>query len=115
MGVKSTVTLSRDAAEEKYLKLYVQDRAQRREAKVRLKLEHLRHQGGFDMPGLTDQEIRDAYVHVDALSRAPRHRQKARESLRLLTDTKLEDRLEILNDRVNGGEGFENYIIGEED
>ena len=63
------------------------------------------------MPGLSDEEIRDAYVYVDALSRAPRLRQKARESLLLLTDTKLEDRLEILNDRVNGGEGFENYII----
>lgn len=111
MGVKSTVKLTRDAAEQRYVALYLKDRAQRREAKVRLKLEHLRHQGGFDMPGLSDEEIRDAYVYVDALQRSPRNRKKVVNALHSLTDQQLEDKLEKLNDRVHDGEGFENYII----
>lgn len=116
MGVKSTITLPRAVAESRYLDLYVQDRVARREAEVRLRLEHLRHKGGFDMPCMSDGSIRDACVYVDALKRAPRDREKARASLaKLVADKHLEDRLEVLNDRVNDGEGFENYNIGDDD
>jgi len=112
MGVKSTVTLTRADAERRYLDVYVKARTAEREAEVRLMLEHLRHEGGFDLPSMTDKMIRDAYVYVDALKRSLRDREKARTSLaKLVTDRQLQDRLEVLNDRANGGEGFENYLI----
>ena len=65
MGVKSTVTLSREEAEDKYWDL---------------------------IERLSPQSKRVPYD----------------------TET-LEDLLELLNDRVNGGEGFENYMIREND
>lgn len=42
-------------------------------------------------------------------------RQRMMRWIKAMTDEELEDELEQLNDAQNGGEGFENYIIGKED
>lgn len=68
MGVKSTVYLTREEAERKFVELYMQ----------RKKLQ-----------------------------------QKARAKAVMLSDTELEDKLEIWNDEAHDGEGFENYLIRE--
>lgn len=67
MGVKSTVRLSRRAAEERYVDLLIE-----------------------------------------------KSRQRLRAQVFLLNNEQLEDTLERLNDQAHGGEGFENYLIGEE-
>lgn len=69
MGIKSTVTLSRDAAIEKYIDLSL-----------------------------------------------PSARRQLRAQATLLSNKRLEDVLEVLNDACEGGEGFDNYIVtGRED
>lgn len=51
---------------------------------------------------LTRKQAEDLYAQLQA---------RLNDFARHLTDEQLEDRLERMNDRVNGGEGFANYVI----
>lgn len=62
--------------------------------------------GHFDQ-----NELTAAFHHVDAHMRRDRWRIAAAVSVVAMSDTELEDELERVNDAINGGEGFENYII----
>ena len=114
MGVKSTINLTRSAAEERLAELFVKDDKTARRDKVIRQLDAVRPEGGFDMPCIADDMIVEAYIYVEGLLNPPTAGIAA-SLIQFMSNEQIEDSLEVLNDRVNGGEGFENYVIDEED
>jgi len=114
MGVKSTINLTRNAAEERLAELFVKDDRMTRRDKVIRQLDAVRPEGGFDMPCIADDMIVEAYIYVEGLLNPPTAGIAA-SLIQFMSNEQIEDNLEVLNDRVNGGEGFENYVIDEED
>ena len=115
MGVKSTIRLTRDAAEALHVELVAQDQEISRRLRITKQLAYVRPEGGFDLPHMTEDMIVEAYVYIDSLLHPESDRDETAGNGKYMTDRGLAERLEILNDRVNGGEGFENYMIGDAD
>lgn len=59
---------------------------------------------------LTRKEAEDRYMQL----KEEEMQRKLKADVALFNNKSLEDYLEYLNDKLNNGEGFENYIIKEE-
>lgn len=104
MGVKSTRTITRATAETNFIDRFIEKKTADRREKI---LPRARAAGIDD-----DYDLKQ-YLRIDARLREDGWRMKARVKIARMDDTTLENELEWLNDEVNGGEGFENYIISE--
>lgn len=116
MGVKSTLNITRADAEQRYVERAVALKAAKRRAKIEAILRDApdlprAHVAAVEIGHLDADELTAAFHHVDAHMRANRWRLAAAVSVVAMSNTELEDELERVNDAVNGGEGFENYII----
>lgn len=114
MGVKHCMNIIRADAERRYAEAHANLRKAGFEAEIRSVMPDI---STSDLPwqwhehGLTDEQVGTIYVigalrlRMDAAVKEGRH-------LAIdLDDHALMDDLERLNDEVNGGEGFEHYII----
>lgn len=116
MGVKSTVTLTRAAAERRFVDNRLKAIAE--EARGRIEKE-LADFGDSIIPwslrnkGATLEDAIDLHCSIVTLLAKDETTRAARHHVIDLDDKQLEDELEELNDEVNGGEGFENYMISE--
>lgn len=104
MGVKSTETLSREEADERYIHYYVTYcRIQRaRDFQKELESGSIREHS---------QDTIETFLRVDADIKTAGWTMEAWRFLVGITNTELENELERLKDHISGGEGFENYII----
>lgn len=118
MGVKSTVTITRAQAEERYCDRVMQLKANKRRSKHQDMIESLGYIqkpyiSGFDLSDIDEEKMIEIFHHVDAQLRQAKWRDQGRREVLIMTDAELEIALERVNDEAMGGEGFENYIISE--
>jgi DNA-binding transcriptional ArsR family regulator len=114
MGVKSTVTLTRAEAERRFVDNRLKAVAEEARGRIEKELADL---GDSVVPwslrskGVTLQDAIDVHCSIVTSLADDSTRRAARHHLVGLDDKQLEDELETLNDEVNDGEGFENYLI----
>lgn len=119
MGVKHAVNVTRAQAEAKYIELQMLSRQQKRRAKLEERMRGIEvydlsmpYQVRDRLPELTSEDAREIAIAIDLASRESVMRREAMIALAdLQEDASLEMELVRINDRVAGGEGFENYYI----
>lgn len=116
MGVKSTRTITRAEAERRYVDLHVRRKTQKRRDKADIRIRDAGEIGrpylrDVDLDHLDERTLVEIYHHVDARMRKDEWTREAKIRLAGMDDEELENDLERLNDIVNDGEGYENYII----
>jgi len=111
MGWKSTQTLTRAAAESRFIDLYVEAKAARRRTKIQPLVEEM---GWVSMPYMSDmpdvdletRHMVEIYHKVDASLREPKWKIAARVEMAPYDDTQLADALERLSDECGGTYNF---------
>jgi hypothetical protein len=119
MGVKSTIHLTRSAAEARYLEAHVAVQSNRRREKLEKRLRDVQmhhlslpYETRSRIEDLRDDDLREIAIAVDLAGRAASMRQNAMIALAdLQDDVRLENDLERVHDLSRDGEGFENYVI----
>lgn len=114
MGVKSTVTLTRAEAERRFVDKRLEAIADQARGRIEKELADF---GDSIIPwslrnkGVTLEDAISLHCSIVTSLAETETRRAARHHVIDLDDRQLENELEELNDAVNGGEGFENYMI----
>lgn len=117
MGYRTTMTMTRAAAEAKHLEMHVELQRKERRKKLEKRLPaldslYVPYKIGDRNPDLTTQDMIEIWIQVDLEARTENMRRNAMCRLAdLQNDTALENDLERLHDDIREGEGHENYMI----